>query len=143
MRESLLPKRRCGPPLPNLIETQKLAYAAFLQRNAPPNERSDIGLQAVFKEVFQTGEKSGVRDFSEVNSLEFVSYSLGEPKYTLQECVARGVTYQVSLTARIMLVTARGRLRCRRTARRGYPRIRCIPRRSAVNDGKRQFHCER
>ena len=90
--------------LPNLIETQKLAYDAFLQRNVPPNERSDTGLQAVFKEVFQTGEKSGVRDFSEVNSLEFVGYSLGEPKYTLQECVARGVTYQVSLTARIMLV---------------------------------------
>ena len=91
-------------PLPNLIETQKLAYDAFLQRNVLPNERSDTGLQAVFKEVFHTGDKSGIRDFSEVNSLDFVSYSLGEPKYTLQECVARGVTYQVSLTARIMLV---------------------------------------
>ena len=97
-------KTQVRTPLPNLIETQKLAYDAFLQRNVPPNERSDTGLQAVFKEVFQTGEKSGVRDFSEVNSLEFVSYSLGIPKYTLQECVARGVTYQVSLTARIMLV---------------------------------------
>ena len=97
-------KTQVRTPLPNLIETQKLAYSDFLQRNVPPNERSDIGLQAVFKEVFQTGEKSGIRDFSEVNSLEFVSYSLGEPKYTLQECVARGVTYQVSLTARIMLV---------------------------------------
>ena len=97
-------KTQVRTPLPNLIETQKLAYDAFLQRNVSSNERSDIGLQAVFKEVFQTGEKSGVRDFSEVNSLEFVSYSLGEPKYTLQECVARGVTYQVSLTARIMLV---------------------------------------
>ena len=97
-------KTQVRTPLPNLIETQKLAYDAFLQRNVPPNERSDAGLQAVFKEVFHTGEKSGIRDFSEVNSLEFVSYSLGEPKYTLQECVARGVTYQVSLTARIMLV---------------------------------------
>ena len=85
-------------PLPNLIETQKLAYDAFLQRNVPPNERPETGLQAVFKEIFP------IRDFSEVNSLEFVSYSLSAPKYTLQECVARGVTYQVSLTARIMLV---------------------------------------
>ena len=102
-RESFA-KTQVGIPLPNLIETQKLAYDAFLQRNVPPNERSDAGLQAVFKEVFQTGEKSGIRDFSEVNSLEFVNYSLGTPKYTLQECVARGVTYQVSLTARIMLV---------------------------------------
>ncbi len=97
-------KTQVQTPLPNLIETQKLAYDAFLQRKVPLNERSDAGLQAVFKEVFQTGEKSGIRDFSEVNSLEFVNYSLGEPKYTLQECVARGVTYQVSLTARIMLV---------------------------------------
>ena len=85
-------------PLPNLIETQKLAYDAFLKRDVPPTERSETGLQAVFKEVFP------IYDFSDVNSLEFVSYSLGEPKYTLQECVARGVTYQVSLTARIMLV---------------------------------------
>ena len=57
-------------PLPNLIETQKLAYDAFLQRNVPPNERPETGLQAVFKEIFP------IRDFSEVNSLEFVSYSL-------------------------------------------------------------------
>ena len=84
--------------LPNLIETQRLSYDAFLQRDVSPDERIDTGLQAVFKEVFP------IRDFSEVNSLEFVNYTLGTPKYTLQECVARGVTYQVSLTARIMLV---------------------------------------
>ena len=91
-------KTQVKTPFPNLIETQGISYDAFLQRDVPPNERKDQGLQAVFKEVFP------VRDFSETNSLEFVSYSLGTPKYTLQECVARGVTYQVSLTARIMLV---------------------------------------
>ncbi len=95
--------------LPNLIETQKLSYDAFLQRNVSPNERIDAGLQAVFKEIFpeedtEKGIKSGIRDFSEANSLEFVNYTLGTPKYTLQDCIARGVTYQVSLTARIMLV---------------------------------------
>ena len=97
-------KTQVKTPLPNLIETQGISYDAFLQRDIPPNERKDQGLQAVFKEVFVSGDKSGIRDFSETNSLEFVSYSLGTPKYTLQECVARGVTYQVSLTARIMLV---------------------------------------
>ena len=97
-------KTQVKTPLPNLIETQGISYDAFLQRDIPPNEREDKGLQSVFKEVFSTGEKSGIRDFSETNSLEFVNYSLGTPKYTLQECVARGVTYQVSLTARIMLV---------------------------------------
>ena len=91
-------KTQIRTDLPNLIETQKVSYDAFLQRDVSPNERVDIGLEAVFKEVFP------IRDFSEVNSLEFVSYTLGTPKYTLQECVARGVTYQVSLTARIMLV---------------------------------------
>ncbi len=91
-------KTQVKTPLPNLIETQGISYDAFLQRDVPPSERKDQGLQAVFKEVFP------IRDFSETNSLEFVGYSLGTPKYTLQECVARGVTYQVSLTARIMLV---------------------------------------
>ncbi len=91
-------KTQVKTPLPNLIETQGISYDGFLQRDIPPNERKDQGLQAVFKEVFP------IRDFSETNSLEFVRYSLGTPKYTLQECVARGVTYQVSLTARIMLV---------------------------------------
>ena len=91
-------KTQVRTELPNLIETQKLSYDAFLQRNISPNERTDTGLQAVFKEVFP------IQDFSEVNSLEFVNYTLGTPKYTLQECIARGVTYQVSLTARIMLV---------------------------------------
>ena len=91
-------KTQIRTDLPNLIETQKVSYDAFLQRDVSPDERIDTGLQAVFKEVFP------IRDFSEVNSLEFVSYTLGTPKYTLQECIARGVTYQVSLTARIMLV---------------------------------------
>lgn len=91
-------KTQIRTDLPNLIETQKVSYDIFLQRDVSPNERMNTGLQAVFNEVFP------IRDFSEVNSLEFVSYTLGTPKYTLQECVARGVTYQVSLTARIMLV---------------------------------------
>ena len=91
-------KTQIRTELPNLIETQRLSYDAFLQRDVSPNERIDTGLQSVFKEVFP------IHDFSEVNSLEFVNYTLGTPKYTLQECIARGVTYQVSLTARIMLV---------------------------------------
>ncbi len=85
-------------PLPNLIETQQRAYANFLQRDTQPQHRADSGLQAVFQEVFP------IADFSEVSRLEFVYYRLGEPKYTLDECLARGVTYQVSLTARLRLI---------------------------------------
>lgn len=87
--------------LPNLIGTQKDAYADFLQRKVDPTKgekRENTGLEAVFREVFP------ICDFAEVNSLEFVHYRLGTPKYTLQDCVARGVNYQVSLTARLMLV---------------------------------------
>ena len=91
-------KTQIRTDLPNLIETQKVSYDVFLQRDVSPNERINAGLQAVFNEVFP------IQDFSDLNSLEFVSYTLGTPKYTLQECVARGVTYQVSLTARISLV---------------------------------------
>lgn len=83
-------------PLPNLIETQQRAYDAFLQRETFP--RQDSGLEAVFREVFP------ITDFNEVSRLEFVHYQLGEPKWTLDECLARGVTYQVSLTARLRLV---------------------------------------
>ena len=102
-------KTQIRTELPNLIETQKLSYDAFLQRDVSPNERTDTGLQAVFREIFppedkEKGIKSGLRDFSDTNSLEFIDYTLGNPKYTLQECIARGVTYQVSLTARITLV---------------------------------------
>ena len=108
MRRSFA-KTQVRAELPNLIETQKVSYDAFLQRDVSPDQRIDTGLQAVFREVFPEedkarGIKSGIRDFSDTNSLEFVNYTLGTPKYTLQECVARGVTYQVSLTARIMLV---------------------------------------
>ncbi len=94
-------KTQVQTPLPNLIETQQRAYADFLQRHVEPTKgqkRENYGLEAVFREVFP------IRDFSEVNTLEFVHYSLGTPKYTLQECVARGMSYQVSLTARVMLV---------------------------------------
>lgn len=85
-------------PLPNLIETQQRAYADFLQRDTHPQRRTDSGLQAVFQEVFP------ISDFNEVSRLEFVQYRLGEPKWTLDECLARGVNYQVSLTARLRLI---------------------------------------
>ena len=100
-------KTQVRTPLPNLIETQGISYDVFLQRDIPPNERKDTGLQAVFKEVFP------IRDFSEVNSLEFVSYSLGEPKYTLQECVARGVNLSGISHSAYYARPTRGRSGCR------------------------------
>ena len=56
--------------IPNLINIQKLSYEKFLQADTLPDNREDVGLQAVFKSVFP------IRDFNETSSLEFVSYNL-------------------------------------------------------------------
>jgi DNA-directed RNA polymerase subunit beta len=58
-------------PIPNLIEVQKRSYERFLQMYAAPQDRDDIGLQAVFMSVFP------ITDFRETSSLEFVEYSIG------------------------------------------------------------------
>jgi DNA-directed RNA polymerase subunit beta len=84
--------------IPNLIEIQKRSYEEFLQRNVPPSERHDVGLQGVFKSVFP------IKDFNETASLEFVSYSLGEPKYTVDECHERGMTFAAPHKVTIQLV---------------------------------------
>lgn len=84
--------------LPDLIETQKRSYAAFMQRFVSENEREPKGLQALFKEVFP------IYDFKETTSLEFVSYTLSPPTHDLSDCQARGLNYQVRLQARLMCV---------------------------------------
>jgi DNA-directed RNA polymerase subunit beta len=84
--------------IPNLIEIQRRSYEEFLQLNLPAGERRDTGLQGVFKSVFP------IKDFNETASLEFVSYSLGEPKYSVQECHERGMTYAAPLKVTIQLV---------------------------------------
>jgi DNA-directed RNA polymerase subunit beta len=84
--------------LPNLIEIQRRSYEEFLQRDIPPEQRADIGLQAVFKSVFP------IKDFNETASLEFVSYELGTPKYDVEECRQRGMTYAAPLKVKIQLV---------------------------------------
>jgi DNA-directed RNA polymerase subunit beta len=84
--------------IPNLIQIQKRSYEEFLQRSVPPSDRRDTGLQGVFRSVFP------IKDFNETSSLEFVSYSLGEPKYSVEECHDRGMTYAAPLKVTIQLV---------------------------------------
>lgn len=84
--------------LPDLIEVQKSSYEEFLQRNIPPEERKDKGLQAVFNEIFP------ITDFSETSELQFVSYSLGAPKYDINECQSRGFSYALLVKIRVQLV---------------------------------------
>ncbi len=84
--------------LPDLIEVQKSSYEEFLQRNAPLEERKDKGLQAVFNEIFP------IPDFSETSELQFVSYSLGAPKYDINECQSRGFSYALPVKVCVRLV---------------------------------------
>ncbi len=84
--------------MPNLIEIQKNSYNLFLQREGAPNQRDNMGLQGVFKSVFP------IKDFNDTSSLEFVSYNLGEPKYDVEECHQRGMTYAAPLKVTVRLV---------------------------------------
>ena len=84
--------------IPNLIEIQKRSYDEFLQHGVSSDERQEVGLQAVFKSVFP------IKDFNETASLEFVSYELGEPKYDVEECHQRGMTYAAPIKVKIQLV---------------------------------------
>src|SRR5271156_2050361 len=84
--------------IPNLIEIQKRSYDDFLQVGVSTEDRADVGLQAVFKSVFP------IKDFNETASLEFVSYELGTPKYDVEECHQRGMTYAAPLQVKIHLV---------------------------------------
>ncbi len=84
--------------IPNLIDIQKRSYEKFLQMDVPADEREDIGLQGVFKSVFP------IKDFNETCSLEFVSYHLEKPKYDVDECHQRGMTFAAPLKVVIRLV---------------------------------------
>src|SRR6266511_3610230 len=84
--------------IPNLIEVQKRSYEGFLQKDYAPEDREDIGLQGVFKSVFP------ITDYNENASLEFVGYHFGEPKYTVEECHDRGMTFAIPLKVTLRLV---------------------------------------
>ncbi|MBW2659101.1 MAG: DNA-directed RNA polymerase subunit beta [Deltaproteobacteria bacterium] len=84
---------------PHLISMQRLSYEKFLQMDSDPDEREDFGLQAILKNVFP------INDFNGACSLEFVRYRFGEPKYTVQECQQRGMTYDIPLKIVVRLIT--------------------------------------
>ena len=84
--------------MPNLLEIQKNSYELFLQKDVKPEDREDIGLQAVFNKVFP------ITDFSGVAELRFIKYELEEPKYDVEECIQRGGTYGSLLKVTLNLI---------------------------------------
>jgi DNA-directed RNA polymerase subunit beta len=85
-------------PMPNLIEVQKSSYDFFLQMDVTAPDRKDLGLQEVFKSVFP------IKDFSDRAMLEFVKYEFEEPKYDVEECQQRGITFAAPLKVTLRLV---------------------------------------
>jgi DNA-directed RNA polymerase subunit beta len=84
--------------IPDLIEIQKRSYDTFLQKDLASDKRKDMGLQAAFKSVYP------IYDFNETAMVDYLGYSLGEPKYTLWECLQRGATFAAPLKIKIRLV---------------------------------------
>ncbi len=98
VRRKSFAKRRTLIDMPDLVELPKSSYAAFLQKDVPPEKRRNMGLQGVFKSVFP------IKDFNEDASLEFVEYRLGEPKYDMDECIQKGLTFAAPVTLKVRLV---------------------------------------
>jgi len=88
--------------LPNLIEIQVKSFNQFLQADKLPDEREDIGLQEVYQEILP------IKSYDEKTILEFISYNLGVPKYSPEECIRRGITYNVTLKVKFRLTDETG-----------------------------------
>jgi DNA-directed RNA polymerase subunit beta len=83
--------------VPNLIETQIKSFESFLQKDAKQKERKNMGLQAAFKSVFP------ISDYNETASIEFIEYTVGEPKLSIPECMHKGATYAAPLRILVKL----------------------------------------
>ncbi len=85
--------------VPHLIDLQRRSYADFLQKDVAPESRIDTGMQAAFKSIFP------ISDFQGASFLEFVQYSIAEPKYTVEECLAKGTTYEAPVKIIVRLLS--------------------------------------
>jgi len=84
--------------LPNLVEVQKRSFDNFLQLRVSPDKKEDIGLHAIFKSVFP------INDYTERATVDYVSFDIGVPKYDVEECSQRGMTYGAPLLVNFRLI---------------------------------------
>lgn len=82
---------------PDFLEIQMASFHRFTQWNIAPDDREEVGLQRIFNEHFP------ITNSREQNILEFLYYSIDTPKYTIEECVDRGLTFSVPLKAKLRL----------------------------------------
>src|SRR5712672_2005518 len=98
MKQISFAKLDQGMTMPHLLDIQTRAFESLLQLDAASQNREDIGLERVFKDLFP------ITDVHENFSLEYKSYSLGEPKYSVAECIERDMTYSAPLKATLQLI---------------------------------------
>ncbi len=91
-------KNKALVDVPNLIELQKSSYEAFLQKDVDFDRRGEDGLNGVFKSVFP------ISDFNKTASLEFVNYALEPPKYDVEECRQRGMSFAAPVKVTLRLI---------------------------------------
>jgi DNA-directed RNA polymerase subunit beta len=84
--------------VPDLIKVQKESYERFLQRDTAPEKRGDFGLHGIFKSIFP------IADYNKTATLEYVGYVLDDPKYDVEECRQRGITYAAPMRVTVRLV---------------------------------------
>src|SRR5271168_241120 len=87
---------------PNLIEVQLNSYVEFLQKDISPGRRKNVGLQAVFREVFP------IQSYDDKVVLDFISYDIGEPKMSALECQREGQTFSAPLHVTFQLRDDKG-----------------------------------
>src|SRR5258705_10661926 len=90
-------KREGGMPMPHLLDIQTEAFQPLLVPDDAHGARQDVSLERVFRDLFP------ITDVNEKYKLEFLSYALGEAKYTVEECVERDMTYAAPLKAKLRL----------------------------------------
>ena len=84
--------------IPDLVEMQTKSYDFFLQPEVHPNRRKEDGLEALLREIFP------IYSYDKTLCLEYVSYELGRPRYTVEECRKLRVTYGYPFKIRVRLV---------------------------------------
>ena len=90
-------KRDVGMAMPDLLDIQTRAFQSLLVPDDVHGERQDVSLERVFRDLFPIADVNGKY------SLEFISYHLGEPKYSVEECIERDMTYAAPLKATLRL----------------------------------------
>jgi len=101
-------KTKVVAEIPNLLNVQVKSYENFLQIDVPPTERRNRGLEEVFKSVFP------IEDLYGKYTLEYTSYSVGKPRFGIEECRIRNKTYSGSLKVKLKLIELEGEGEARR-----------------------------